>query len=447
MIRLLHIVTDFSFVGGDHVYVLRMLRHLAEHHATDFELHVAEIMGHATGQDLSVYTELDQLGVHLHSIPDFSPGYLQFVVPTFLSSVITGYRIDIVHSHIFVADLAVTVARRGSREYLRDIAGENGFRHGPVIDDIIRSGITDISQIYLDMLPVGGEPPDVDLAPATFGWISTKHLGALKSICQERDLEKLYPDDRAARQRGLEANQFLQVFVSQAADEIIVISTHARRLWEPHCRVRHIPVAVIGPSDWSGLESLRGKVGRAYESESRTFVFVGRLARKKNPVLLISAFREHSRKRPGDRLIMVGDGRQMPQCLVAAEGMANVEFLGHVTPERVLEILAAADALCLFSDEEGLPLVVQEAMAAGTAVLSTRAGGVPDVVEDGLSGFLIDCPQRENIENLLMRYATLDADQRRRMSICAEERMRNWVLDVDCFEEYVGLYLRLVPQA
>ena len=88
--------------------------------------------------------------------------------------------------------------------------------------------------------------------------------------------------------------------------------------------------------------------------------------------------------------VLVGQGPTQPdiEALVAREGLAGtVEILGF-RPD-VEAILAAADALVLSSDHEGLPVVVMEAFAVGTPVVATEVGGLPEAITDGESGLLV----------------------------------------------------------
>ena len=91
------------------------------------------------------------------------------------------------------------------------------------------------------------------------------------------------------------------------------------------------------------------------------------------------------------RLILVGDGPDRPEAAAAAEelGVADrVVFLGK--QDTVAELLACADLMLLPSESESFGLAALEAMASGTPVVATRVGGVPEVVEDGVAGFLAD---------------------------------------------------------
>ncbi|HUT77240.1 MAG TPA: glycosyltransferase family 4 protein [Polyangia bacterium] len=99
---------------------------------------------------------------------------------------------------------------------------------------------------------------------------------------------------------------------------------------------------------------------------------------------------------PGIALVVAGDGpeRDRLESTAASRGIPT-RFLGTVDPRRRAELLAAADAFALPSRvlsggrHEGLPLALLEAMAVGLPMVATRTGGVPEVVEDGVSGLLI----------------------------------------------------------
>ncbi|UIJ81763.1 glycosyltransferase family 4 protein [Rhizobium leguminosarum] len=440
-IKLLQVVTDLSFVGGDHVYVRKLMRYLTTAHPGRFEIHVAEVRDHGTGEDLGAYDELLALGVQVHSIKRDATRYLGFDLPRFLADVISENGIDIVHSHIFAADLAVAACRAGSRRFLEDLELEPAAADLAVLDLIIKSGITDLAEIYLDALP-GRGPANPGFLPATpsFQWISTKHLGALKSICQEQDLERLFGGDRPLWDKGHDLNSFLQRFVSRQSDVVVTISAMANALWTGTARdVRYIPVACIGDLEWAAIENAR-QLAAPRRAVGTRYAFVGRLARKKNPLLLIEAFKEHLETFPDDELVVVGDGRLLRACKEAAEGTQRISFKGHVPPAEVIGLLAEVDAICLFSSEEGLPLVVQESMASSVPVLASRAGGIPDLVRHRESGFLVDEVSAEAIVETLAEFSGLDLMARQEMARAARRSIEAWISEEEAFESYVLAY-------
>jgi glycosyltransferase involved in cell wall biosynthesis len=83
----------------------------------------------------------------------------------------------------------------------------------------------------------------------------------------------------------------------------------------------------------------------------------------------------------------------------------------------------AFDVLVLPSANEGTPVSVIEALAAGRPVVATRVGGVPDVVEDGVDGFLVDVGDVDSIGARLSDLAG-DSDRRQAMADAGQSRMR-----------------------
>ncbi|MVN87143.1 glycosyltransferase [Deinococcus sp. HMF7620] len=120
-------------------------------------------------------------------------------------------------------------------------------------------------------------------------------------------------------------------------------------------------------------------------------LFVGVLIERKDPVGLLRAWARCQRP-PGARLTFVGDGPLRPELdrLVADLNLGgSVAFRGWLDPAGVAAELNAADILALPSHFEGQPLALLEGMARGLALLSTRVGGIPDLIEDGVSGRLV----------------------------------------------------------
>jgi glycosyltransferase involved in cell wall biosynthesis len=128
-------------------------------------------------------------------------------------------------------------------------------------------------------------------------------------------------------------------------------------------------------------------------------VAAGRLVRKKGFEYLIDAMV----RLPAAVLALAGDGTLAGDLRerARAAGVADrVRFLGNLTQDRVGGLLAAADVVCIPSvrddsgNVDGLPNVLMEALASGTPVVTTAAGGILSVVEDGVTAFVV--PERDS---------------------------------------------------
>jgi glycosyltransferase involved in cell wall biosynthesis len=114
------------------------------------------------------------------------------------------------------------------------------------------------------------------------------------------------------------------------------------------------------------------------------FLYLGRMSPEKGMATLLRFWADTGRK-----LVMVGDGPELDELQRSAP--PGVEFTGAITPERVGDILHEARALLVPSvTYESAPRAVLEAYATGVPVIASRIGALPEVVEDGVSGILVD---------------------------------------------------------
>ena len=109
----------------------------------------------------------------------------------------------------------------------------------------------------------------------------------------------------------------------------------------------------------------------------------------KNIIGVVQMFAQ-LRQRMAAKLLLIGDGPQTAEAFALAQSLgiaADVKFLGN--REDVDEILCAADAFLLPSHYEAFGLAALEAMACGVPVVASRVGGVSELIEDGVTGFLV----------------------------------------------------------
>jgi glycosyltransferase involved in cell wall biosynthesis len=149
---------------------------------------------------------------------------------------------------------------------------------------------------------------------------------------------------------------------------------------------------------------------------------VGRLSRIKNHELFLDAAAGVASQLPEVRFLVVGDGERRSALEVRARRLGltrQVLFAGWRSD--LPGVYADLDALALSSDNEGTPLVLIEAMAAGCPTVATAVGGVPDLIEDGVSGLLVPPGQPGRLADALVR---LLCDRRLAAALAAEAQTR-----------------------
>jgi colanic acid/amylovoran biosynthesis glycosyltransferase len=127
-------------------------------------------------------------------------------------------------------------------------------------------------------------------------------------------------------------------------------------------------------------------------ADNRRFVCVGRLAPQKGQLLILQALAALRAEGVEIELVFAGDGplRGAIEQRVRDLGLGDsVRITGWISNETVRNELIAARALLLPSFAEGLPVVLMEALALGRPAISTFVAGIPELLEDGVNGWLI----------------------------------------------------------
>ncbi|MEQ8995914.1 MAG: glycosyltransferase family 1 protein [Coleofasciculus sp. B1-GNL1-01] len=131
-------------------------------------------------------------------------------------------------------------------------------------------------------------------------------------------------------------------------------------------------------------EDMRSHLSQGHP-ESPLLLYVGRLSAEKE----IDRIKPVLESIPGARLALVGDGPHRSALEKHFAGTPT-HFVGYLTGEALGSAFASADAFIFPSRTETLGLVLLEAMAAGCPVVAARSGGIPDIVTDGVNGYLFD---------------------------------------------------------
>jgi len=201
---------------------------------------------------------------------------------------------------------------------------------------------------------------------------------------------------------------------------------------------------------YNGIPLSRYQTGPEVRSEVRTelglapdafvLIQVARLDPIKDHATAVRTFARVLKHRPDAHFLIVGDGpeRAAIQGLRQSLGLERqVHLLG--TRTDVHRLLAAADVFLLTSTSEGIPLTVIEAMAAELPVVATNVGGLAEVVQDGVTGFLAPAGDDEGIESHIL-HLVADEVKRKRMGRHGQERATGEFTEEQMVRHYAVSY-------
>ena len=140
-----------------------------------------------------------------------------------------------------------------------------------------------------------------------------------------------------------------------------------------------------------------------HQKNPAIFLAIGRFTETKSPHLTILAFNEVLKNIPDAQLRMIGKdggGELFEACHILAQALKienNVHFLGIQTPEQVAQEMQNARVFAqhslttpLMGDKEGTPVSIMEAMASGLPIVATKHAGIQEIIENGVSGILVE---------------------------------------------------------
>ena len=192
----------------------------------------------------------------------------------------------------------------------------------------------------------------------------------------------------------------------------------------------------------------RGAVRRAHNipNEATVVLVMGMLEERKSQACIVEAFVAVAVLHPEARLIMVGDYpceySDAVHQLVSESRMAERITFEPITP-NILEWYALSDVLLSASDVESLPRTMLECMVLGVPVLSTNVFGVPELIEDGVNGWLFGARDMGALIAALDRVLSLPPDERRAVGRAASVAVHQR----HSAHDYIGSYRGLLADA
>jgi len=164
-----------------------------------------------------------------------------------------------------------------------------------------------------------------------------------------------------------------------------------------------------------------------------------------NVACVLRAFARIQDRLPHATLTVAGDGplREELTRLATDLGLRNTRFVGRVPPERVPALYDEHDVWLNGSEVDNMPLSILEAHASGVAVVSTNPGGIPYLVQDGLTGRLVECGDDAGLAQAALEvvgdaalFSRLTRNGRERCASYAWDRVR---------QGWIGAYADLAP--
>jgi glycosyltransferase involved in cell wall biosynthesis len=167
-----------------------------------------------------------------------------------------------------------------------------------------------------------------------------------------------------------------------------------------------------GPEDWRKIHVIRCGVDEVFLSEAgthdapagNTFTCVARLSAQKGHFVLLEAIALLKSRRTSIKVVLIGDGelRRALEGEVQRLGITDqVTFRGNLAAAQIREQILASRATVLPSFAEGLPVVIMESLALGRPVITTYIAGIPELVKNGINGWLVPAGSAEALADAI----------------------------------------------
>jgi glycosyltransferase involved in cell wall biosynthesis len=240
-------------------------------------------------------------------------------------------------------------------------------------------------------------------------------------------------------------SRLLSKFVLRNADVAIALTEDMKKKMQNICdrEILVIPngIDLKNFQDLPPKHSIRKSLGIGINDE--VILFVGRFRPEKGLKYLIYAMQIIKQKNVSARLMLVGEGPEENNLrqLVHQLNLNSVTFVGQIANEKVPQFMMAADIFMLPSLSEGLPNVVLEAMASGLPIVASKVGGLPEIIIEGINGFLVEPKNAEQIAEKVILLQSND-ELRENISKNNKEKVRGYSLNT-VIENLEGAYQKL----
>jgi len=211
-------------------------------------------------------------------------------------------------------------------------------------------------------------------------------------------------------------------------------------------KVKIIPHGVDAARFNANIDGSKYRRKMRVKKDESLVLSVQRLVQRKGTEYLIYAIRFVIEENPKVKFAIIGDGPEKARLIELTKKLKiakNLTFLGFVNSEELPKYYSACDIFVLHSLYEQFGIVLVEAMACGKPVVSTKVGAIPEVVDDGKTGFLVEPKNPKQLAEAILKLAN---DERLRNRLGKEGRRKveqkyDWNIIA---EKYMNEYKQLI---
>jgi glycosyltransferase involved in cell wall biosynthesis len=196
----------------------------------------------------------------------------------------------------------------------------------------------------------------------------------------------------------------------------------------------------LGPSWLQTALETRGA------EQERYVLFVGFFHTIKGVDVLLRAWQKIQERKSGIALWLVGDGPELNSLRSLSEELGlreSVRFVGAKQQTELISLYRNAEVVVVPSRSEGLPRVALEAGACGSICVAANVGGLPEVIEDQVTGFLVEPESPEALAKAMLQVFDLPLEKKQRMRAAARKKIESQFTQEQMIANYEALFKSL----
>lgn len=190
-------------------------------------------------------------------------------------------------------------------------------------------------------------------------------------------------------------------------------------------------------NDYNNTSALSEILKVKFDENSKIIISIGRINKIKNQLFLIDIMKDFQKENKNIILLLIGslenDTNYTKQCKEYAQGLTNTYLLGE--KENVADFIHLADCICLSSIYEGHPLIILESLSMGKEIISTKVGGIPDILSNNL-GTMVNAGDKKDYKEKILAILNQNED---RKNLIIKNFDEKYHIDL-CCSKYLELY-------